>query len=343
MKKTKYSEKSNIKLIKSAKAAGPAPKPDKDSIICPAAVEKLEAEGKTRYGLGIILVIIATFIFAWQDAVTKTLVNHYPISFIVLIRGWIFLAAGLAFLAFSGRGGIKANIKTKRPVLQVFRGLLVTCQWLAAGVGVHYLGLAESTALYEAYPLFGTVLAIFILHEQVGWRRICGVIIGFIGILIMVRPGAGIMSGGALYALAGAFIFAVYMVLTRLVAGSDQPPTSFFYMGAVPAVVMTLAAPYVWVDMAAKDIWLFALLGLFAVSAHFCMIKALTLAPVAILQPFNYFQLVWSIFVGLAVFGDLPDKYVFIGAALVVLSGLFVLYRGQVRKPRIFVEAKADS
>jgi len=325
--------------MKKAKPAGRRQKTVKDPIL-PRAAATAGEEGKTRYGLGIILVIVATFIFAWQDAVTKTLVSHYPISFIVLIRGWIFLLAGLAFLALSGNGGLKVNIKTKRPVLQIMRGLLVTCQWLAAGVGVHYLGLAESTALYEAYPLFGTVLAIFILHEQVGWRRVCGVIIGFIGILVMVRPGPGILSGGTIYALAGAFIFAVYMVLTRLVAAYDQPQTSFFYMGAVPAIVMTIAAPYVWTGMAVKDIWLFAALGACAVSAHFFMIKALTLAPVAILQPFNYFQLVWSIFVGLAVFGDLPDKYVIIGAALVVLSGLFVLYRGQVRKPRIFVRQR---
>lgn len=309
-------------------------------IAAAAEAAKMPPAAKAGTGLGIALVIIATFIFAWQDAVTKTLVGHYPIYFIVMVRGWMFLLAGLLFLSCA-HGGIKANYKTKKPALQILRGLLVTMQWIVAGIGVHYLGLAESTALYEAYPLFGTILAIFILHEEVGWRRICGVLVGFIGILVIVRPGAGIFSGGALYALAGALLFAVYMVITRLVAAYDQPQTSFFYMGAVPAFVMSLALPYIWVSVAPQHIWLFLLLGACAVSAHFCMIKALSLATVGVLQPFNYFQLVWSILVGFAVFGALPDIYTYIGSALVVASGLFVLYRGRVRKPQIFVRRAA--
>lgn len=316
--------------------------PGADGLIQPAVAESSAETVRNRYGLGILLVLAATFLFAWQDAVTKTLAAQYPISLIVLMRCWIFLAAGLVFLS-SCHGGIKANIRTKKPALQIFRGLIITAQWLLGGVGVHYLGLAESTALYEAYPLFSMVLAIFILHEQVGWRRVGALIVGFIGILIMVRPGAGILSGGAVYALSGAVIFAVYMVLTRLVSAYDGPQTSFFYMAAVPAAVMSLAAPFIWVSPAAKDIWLFLLLGALAGSAHFCMIKALSLTPVGVLQPFNYFQLVWSIFVGYAVFGDLPNRYVIIGALMIVSGGLFVLYRGQARKPQIFVQQEQNN
>jgi len=302
------------------------------------AVEAASGNLETgRLGWGIAFLVTGTFMFALQDAATKSLVSSYPISFIIMIRCFALFIGSFLLLSASP-GGIRSNIRTKRPVLQFWRGALVMSQWLLAAYSMRELGLGETTALYEAYPLFCTILAVFILHETIGWRRIAGLLIGFSGILVMVRPGAGAVSIGTLCALAGALLFAFYVVLTRLAATSDRPQTSFFYMGAVSAALMLPALPFIWRPIAWGDIWLFAALGVFCVSAHFCMIKALSLASVAVLQPFNYSQLVWSILVGFLVFGDIPDKYVFIGAGLIVFSGLFVLFRGYVRKPRIFVE-----
>lgn len=321
--------------------------PTKAAAVAPARQVEMAVEAATgasatgKSGLGIAFLVTGTFMFALQDAATKVLVSHYPISFIIVFRCWALLIAGLLLLS-AARGGIKAHIKSKKPILQFLRGLFVMSQWLLAAYSMRELGLGETTALYEAYPLFCTILAVFILKEHVGWRRIVGLLIGFCGILIMVRPGFGSVSLGTLCALSGAFLFACYVVLTRLAAHYDKPETSFFYMGAVSTLLMLPALPFIWTHIAAADIWLFLVLALCCVSAHFFMIKALSLASVAVLQPFNYSQLLWSVLAGFIIFGDIPDKYVFIGAGLIVLSGLFVIFRGYVRKPRIFVDQSGN-
>lgn len=322
--------------------------PAKAAAAAPVRQAEMAVEAATggsdsgRLGWGIAFLVTGTFMFALQDATTKILVSHYPISFIIMTRCFALLFAGALLLSVSP-GGLKTNIRTKKPLLQFLRGLFVMSQWLLVAYSMRDLGIGEITALYEAYPLFCTILAVPILHETVGWRRIVGLIIGFSGILVMVRPGLGAVSAGTIYALGGALLFALYMVLTRLVAAYDRPQTSFFYMGAVSAVLMLPALPFIWTPIAWAHIGLFVILALFCVTAHFCMIKALSLASVAVLQPFNYSQLLWSILVGFLLFGDMPDKYVFIGAGLVVLSGLFVIFRGHVRKPRIHLEPKAPA
>jgi len=287
--------------------------------------------------LGIGFVVLATVIFAWQDAITKTLVSEYPVGFILAVRYWAFLLAGF-FLMASAQGGVRANIKTRRPVLQCVRSLMLVLDLLMAGFAFRYLGVAEVTALYQAYPLFGTILAALFLNETVGWRRYLGLGVGFIGILIMLRPGAGVLSHGALYALSTSMLFATYIILTRLVSHVDGPQTSFFYAGVVGTVIMTAGMPFFWVNMATADLWLLGLLCLTSISGHFCMIKALSMASVTLIQPFNYLQLVWSVFVGFIVFGDMPDSLTLVGASIVVASGIFVFYRGEIRKPRIKVK-----
>lgn len=287
-----------------------------------------------RVAIGVAFVIAATIIFACQDAITKTLVKDYPATFIVMVRYWVFFLVG-AYMVSQADGGLRTNIKTRRPVIQFWRGVLLLLELLAVAIGFKTLGLAELTALFQSYPLFGTILAIFLLKEQVGWRRILALIIGFIGILIMLRPGSGLFSEGALWALAGAIFYALYLVLTRLVGTVDKPQTSFFYVGLVGLVLTSSGLPFFWVSMRPEDIGLLALICCTSVVGHFFMIKALSIAPLTIIQPFNYLQLVWSVILGIIVFGDIPDFYTFIGAFLIVSSGLFVFFREQVRAARI--------
>ncbi|UXM94609.1 DMT family transporter [Bartonella sp. HY329] len=292
---------------------------------------------KPNYWPGILVAILATLIFAFQDAITKTLVSSYPITFIVMVRYWVFLAVGM-LIAKQSKGGFRKNSKTGHIYLQILRGVLLLAELILIGLAFRHMGLAETTALFQAYPLFGTLLAILILKEAVGWRRITALIIGFLGILIMIRPGSGVFSFGAIFALSGSFCFALYATITRLVGDRDSAITSFFYIGLVGAIITTGCIYYFWVDMDPHHVWLLVLLCLMSVSGHFAMIKALTMAPVSIIQPFNYLQLVWSIFVGLIVFNDFPDKWTLIGAAIVVGSGLFVFYREQVRQPKLKLE-----
>lgn len=296
-----------------------------------------KAQGEPRYILGIALALIATVIFACQDAMTKTLVHSYPATFIVMVRYWVFFLAGV-YMAKTASGGLIENIKSKRPFIQCLRGLLLLLELIAIALAFRVMGLAEATSIFQSYPLFGTVIAVFLLKEKVGWRRVLALVIGFIGILIMLRPGSGVLSVGAIWALVAAIFFALYMALTRLVGGIDKPQTSFFYVGLVGIVIMTLGLPFFWVHMDSHSVWILVALCITSVVGHFLMIKALSIAPLTVIQPFNYVQLVWSVIIGYIVFGDMPDGLTLVGAALVVGSGLFVFFREQGKVAKIVVK-----
>jgi len=309
--------------------------PQMQTAMAAQAASGIAARGKVV--MGVLILITGTFLFACQDATTKYLMGHYSLILIIMIRCWALLLAGTLILA-SAPGGIKANIKTHHWPLQVLRGFIVASQWLFAAYSMYELGLGETTALYEAYPLLCLILAKLILGEAIGWRRYITLIIGFAGIGVMMYPSGLHISVGTMCALMGALLFSFYVVFTRLASHYDAPQTSFFYMGAVSAAMMTPALPFIWQHITPADAGLFVLLGIFTVSAHFCMIKALSLAAVNVLQPFNYSQVVWSFLIGFLVFGDIPDHYMFVGEAMVVCSGLVVLFHFHGRRPKIFVK-----
>jgi len=283
-----------------------------------------------RHKLGVGLAIAATIIFACQDAFTKILVRDYPVELVVLIRFWAFTVMGAALVS-SRAGGLKATLGSRRKFIQVLRSFTLLGDLLLFALALKFLILADVTALFQTYPLFGTVLAVFILKEKIGWRRLMALIIGFIGMLIMVRPGSGVFTGGAFYAVIAAALYGLYMNLTRLVSRDDQPDTSLFWQGAVAAIFLSLGLPFFWMPISLSDIGLLAILCVLSVSSHFLMIKALSLAPLTMVQPFTYLQLVWAALVGYVVFSDLPDGFTLLGAALVVASNLFVLYRERAK------------
>lgn len=286
-----------------------------------------------KHRLGIIFIIAATVIFACQDAITKRLVTDYPITFIVMVRYWAFFSIGLV-AANMADGGLRASIRSNRRLVHLIRGILLVVEIAIVGLAYKTMGLAETMALFQAYPLFVTALAAIFLGERVGCRRWLALAAGFAGILIILRPGTGIIEVGAIYTLAGALIYALYQTLTRLSGTGDSAVTSFLYVGAVGAFIMTLGLPFFWVDMAAVDmIWLLALCAM-GIAGHFCLIKALELAPATLLQPFNYLQLVWAVIIGWIVFREMPDVWTFLGGAIVVGSGLFVFYRERQRAPK---------
>lgn len=302
----------------------------------PEIQPELVPPSQPRYAVGIIIAVIATIIFAGQDAITKTLVANYPATFIVMVRYWVFFLAGV-YMVRSADGGIRQNIQSKRPIIQCLRGVLLLSELIVVAMAFRTLGLAEVTSIFQSYPLFGTIFAVILLNEQVGWRRVSALVVGFLGILIMLRPGAGVLSMGAVWSILAAVLFALYMALTRLVGSVDKPQTSFFYVGLVGIVIMTAGLPFFWVTMDSHHIVLLALLCATSVAGHFLMIKALSIAPLTIIQPFNYLQLVWSVCIGYVVFSDIPDILTLVGATLVVGSGLFVFYREQIRSARIKV------
>jgi len=199
------------------------------------------------------------------------------------------------------------------------------------------LGLIAAHAIFAVYPLIAAALSGPVLGEKVGWRRWVAIGVGFIGVLIILRPGITVVSPGALLALLAAFMFAIYGLLTRYVARYDRAQTSFFYTGVAGAITMTAIGLFHWEMMVGFDwVWM-GLLCLSSVSAHFLLIKAYEAAEVSAVQPFAYLQLVFVSFVGVLIFNETLEAPVVLGAAIVTAAGLFTFWRERARRKNIAV------
>ncbi|MEM9795067.1 MAG: DMT family transporter [Pseudomonadota bacterium] len=278
--------------------------------------------------LGIALMVATTFVFALQDGLSRHLAAEYNVLMVVMIRYWFFAAFVMAIAARQA-GGIRAAARTTQPVLQIGRGLLLAGEICVMVGGFVLLGLVEAHAIFAAYPLIVSALSGPVLGERVGWRRWAAIAVGFVGVLIILRPGAGVFSPAALVPLTAAAMFALYGLLTRYAARRDSAAVSFFWTGVVGAVAMTLVGIWFWEPMTAPDWGWMALLCLTGALGHWLLIRAYAVAEASVVQPFSYLQLVFASSIGIVIFGETLEAPLVIGAALVIAAGLFTLWRGR--------------
>ncbi|MFY0690593.1 MAG: DMT family transporter [Paracoccaceae bacterium] len=277
---------------------------------------------------GIILMIATTFVFAVQDGISRHLASEYNVLMVVMIRYWFF-AAFVITLARRKAGGIRAAAATQQPVLQAVRGTLLASEICVMVLAFTLLGLVESHAIFTSYPLLIAALSGPILGEKVGWRRWSAIAVGFIGVMIILQPGVKVFSPYALVALASAFMFALYGLLTRYAARKDTAATSFFWTGTVGAVVMTATGIWFWEPMSGGNwIWM-AILCVTGATGHWLLIKCYEVAEASAVQPFAYLQLVFASIIGITVFGEVLEPNVAIGASIVVGAGLFTFWRAR--------------
>lgn len=207
-------------------------------------------EQNTRLGIG--LMVLTTFIFAMQDGLSRHLAGEYNIFMVVMIRYWFF-AAFVVTVAARQAGGVRNAVRSRYPLLQIARGLLLAGEICVMVAGFVALGLVESHAVFTCYPLLVAALSGPVLGEKVGWRRWTAIGIGFVGVLIILRPGIAVFAPAALIPLLAAFLFALYSLLTRYVARGDAAAVSFFWTGTVGAVAMTGVGLFHWQPMTAPD------------------------------------------------------------------------------------------
>lgn len=196
----------------------------------------------SRRGIG--LMMLAMIVFGAQDALSRHLAGEYGILLILTIRFWFFAAFVLA-LSARAKGGLRAVAATRRPVLQILRGVTLVAQLILLIEGFVRIGLVESHAIFACYPLIVALLAALVLGERVPPGRWRAIAVGAVGVIVILRPGTGVFTPAALIVLSAATIFAAYSILTRLVARHDGPQTSFFYTGVVPGLLLSAAAPFV--------------------------------------------------------------------------------------------------
>ncbi len=286
---------------------------------------------ETNNRLGVWLMVATTFVFAMQDGLSQHLASEYNVLMVVMIRYWFF-AAFVMFVASRRAGGLRAAAATTQPWLQGFRGLLLAAEICVMVLGFTYLGLVESHAIFACYPLLIAALSGPILGEQVGWRRWAAIGVGFVGILIILKPGFGVFSPLAIIPTIAAFMFALYGLLTRYAARKDSAATSFFWTGTVGAVFMTAIGIWFWEPMVPIDWAMMAMLCVTGATGHYLLIKCYDVAEASAVQPFAYLQLPFAASLGILVFGEAIRPNVVFGASLIVGAGLFTLWRQRQKR-----------
>lgn len=272
--------------------------------------------------LGISLLLITTVLFAWQDVITKQLGDQLSVAQIVVVR---FAAFSLFALIYAHRKmGVPAVFQSAFPKMQIVRGLIMCAEIGLFAYAIKFLGVAEIHAIFSCFPLVITALSVPLLGEQVGWRRWLAVSVGFIGTLIIVQPGAEVFNPAALLALFCVLLYSLYNILTRKVSRQDSFETSMVYFGVVGLCASLIALIGRWQSPDAKTVFLLVCICITSVLGHMLLIKALEVTSAVVLQPFNYFILVWAILLGYFIFGEVLAVHEIIGASIVVASGVYV-------------------
>lgn len=276
--------------------------------------------------LGYVFVVLAVTIFAAQDGFSKLLGEKYPPVMVTMIRFWAF-AVFVVILAAASPSGLKGAFVTKRPLLQIVRGILLVGEIVVVVFAFTQAGLAMSQSILQATPLLVTILSVPLLGEKVGWRRAAAVAAGLFGVLVILNPVDTRFDMTLLLPLTAAVMYALYVVATRAVSRHDTAVTSVLYTGVAGAIFISIIGPFFWMPIAPADWWLMAALCVCGSLSHYLLIKAYGLLQAVEVQPLTYLQLVLSIGIAVVFFGEAITANMLIGAAIVVAAGLFTVWR----------------
>ena len=245
------------------------------------------------------------------------------------VAGGYFVATFICVAAYAlaTRASRTRPLRSRRPWLQIGRAACLVSSLSCLFVSLNYLPLAEATAINFTGPLFIVALSGPLLGERIGLGRWLAVTAGMAGALIVVRPGAEVFHWASLLPLVGAFFFALFNIVTRLLRSADSTLTTLVHTFGIGSVLMSPMLPIVWTTPTPAECLVFAATGVLGFAAHFSIIRSLELADASKVAPLNYVRLVWAIGIGFAVFGDLPGAATLAGGAVIVASGLYVLYQ----------------
>lgn len=265
----------------------------------------------------------AMFVLVGQDAISKHLTQDYPVSEVIWARFTFHFLFLLPFIA----PRLMVLAKTRQPVLQISRGLLILGASGTVVTALHFIPLAETIVLFSINPLIVTALSAPLLKERVGPRQWAGVVTGFLGVLLIVRPGFAAIQPASLLLLVGATSYALSQLITRRLGQIEDTRTTVLYTGLSCSIVMSAIVPFTWVEPDLLGWVLMSGAGFLSLLGHLAATRAFQAAPAATVSPFNYSGLVWATLFGFLLFGDLPDGWTVVGALIIVGSSLYVLAR----------------
>ncbi|MCG8543969.1 MAG: DMT family transporter [Alphaproteobacteria bacterium] len=268
--------------------------------------------------------VASLFFFTLSDAVSKWLTQSYPIGEIIFLRSFFIYVPVLLLIWYRRDGG---TLRTRRWQWHLARTITVIAATYLIILSVKLLPLADAVAFLFAAPIMITAMATPLLGEPVGWRRWCAVIVGFVGVLIMVRPTADAFQIAALVPIAAAAMTAVRDIVTRRMSAGESTNAMMVWSTLGLIIGSAPVAAIGWVTPDMHDLLLIALSGLLVGAAHFLMIESYRLAQAAVVAPFKYSAILWGVLLGYLIWGDLPDAWIMTGAILIVASGLYILHR----------------
>ena len=278
------------------------------------------AIGRTNNSRGAVFTVLAMLGFASMDTITKWMVADYPIGQMMWVRYAIFCLFAWAVVR---RRGLRAAARSARPGLQFGRALLAVIESAVFVFAFRYLPLADTHAVAATSPLIVIALGVLFLGEKAGPARWAAVAAGFVGVLLIVRPGFRELDWALLLPLAGAILWGAYQILIRLCSRTDTPDTTLVWSAFVAFGVTTLIGPWQWIWPDATGWALLIAIASLGALAHYALIKALDYAEAGSVQPYSYTLLVFVTILGVIVFGDIPDHWTLAGAAVIVASGLY--------------------
>jgi drug/metabolite transporter (DMT)-like permease len=271
---------------------------------------------------GIASVVAAAALYSVFDAIAKHLVAAYPAAQIVLFRALFGL---VPWAVFVGAGhGLRATVATDQPGFQVLRGALGFAAVLCFVLAYRTMPLSDAVAIAYSSPILVTALSLPLLREPVSPQRWGAVLLGFVGILALTRPGSGLLDSGALWALAGAVLYALTGLVTRHLGAANRPPTTMFYSAVVYIVLGGATMPFVWTTPDGPALVGFVALGIVAGIAQYLLVHAYRLAPAATISPFEYTILAWAVVWSVLVWGHVPSGWSLAGMVIVVTAGVLI-------------------
>jgi drug/metabolite transporter (DMT)-like permease len=273
---------------------------------------------------GIFLLVAAMSIVPFMDAIAKQLSDHIPVLQLVWARFFCHfcLILPVALLRYGPK-----HLLPNQPILQLLRGGLLLASTILFFAAISAMPMADALALIFVSPLIVTALSPWLLGETVGPRRRLAVIVGFLGALLIVRPGFGSIQWPALLAVGAGIVFGLYLLTTRRLAGSAPPLVTLTYTAAAGALLMSLIVPTVWVTPSLTDLGAMGMMGAIAAAGHFLLIKSFDFAPASLLAPFTYSEIVMTTLLGFVFFGDFPDAWTWAGIAVIISSGIYISLR----------------
>tara|TARA_B110000014_G_C20108852_1_gene583695 strand:+ start:1113 stop:1955 length:843 start_codon:yes stop_codon:yes gene_type:complete len=268
--------------------------------------------------------LLAWAILPFMDTIAKYLSADLSFFQITWARYFFTVALTFPLMLFFFRNNLKV---TTEPKLQIFRGLLLFGANILFFYSISIISMAKALTLAFIAPLITTALSPIFLNEKVGLRRWSAVIIGFIGTLIVIRPGYIELNLATFAALGTGFFYGIYIIVTRKLHNSDSPLLTLLLTGVVGAILASFYVPFVWTPLTLNQWSLLALMGLFACLGHFFLILSLKYADASKLAPFCYFEIVTNVSLGYYFFGDFPDQWIWLGLFIIAFSGIYISFR----------------